>query len=154
MVDSRAKGARGEYIVRDMLREYTGEQFERVPASGALEYLKGDLYVPDTGEGKLRRNRFCIEVKNYADSPLTDKMFTQPKTNNLINWWKKVVVQAKGGTQEPLLFFKYNRSKVFVVTDILPEIMEDYMYIGWLDCYVMVAEEWLKSEEMEFFTYE
>ena len=78
MVDSRAKGARGEYLVRDMLREYTGLKFERVPASGALEYLKGDLYVPH------EKNYYCIEVKNYAESPLSDKMFTQKKTNNLI----------------------------------------------------------------------
>ena len=35
MVDSRAKGARGEYLVRDMLREATGS-LNRVPASGAL----------------------------------------------------------------------------------------------------------------------
>lgn len=154
MVDSRAKGARGEYIVRDMLRKATGEQFERVPASGALEYLKGDLYVPDTGEGVLRRNRFCIEVKNYAESPLSDKMFTQEKTNNLINWWRKVVIQAKGGTQEPLLFFKYNRSKVFVVTDMKPINTLKYMYIAWLDCYVLVADEWLQLEDVEFFNYE
>ena len=85
MVDSRAKGARGEYLVRDMLREATGYKFERVPASGALEYLKGDLYVPNAA------NKYCIEVKNYADSPLSDKIFTQEKTNNLIRWWKKVV---------------------------------------------------------------
>ena len=69
MVDSRAKGARGEYLVRDMLRDVTGYQFERVPSSGALEYLKGDLYVPN------ERNRFCIEVKNYSESPLNDKIF-------------------------------------------------------------------------------
>ena len=55
MVDSRAKGARGEYLVRDLLREYTNLQFERVPMSGALEYLKGDLYVPN------EKNYFCIE---------------------------------------------------------------------------------------------
>ena len=35
VVDSRAKGARGEYLVRDLLREHTGLQFERVPMSGA-----------------------------------------------------------------------------------------------------------------------
>ena len=63
MVDSRAKGARGEYLVRDMLREATGYKFERVPASGALEYLKGDLYVPNAA------NKYCIEVKNYSESP-------------------------------------------------------------------------------------
>lgn len=144
MVDSRAKGARGEYLVRDMLRDATGLKFERVPASGALEYLKGDLYVPN------QRNHFCIEVKNYKDSALTDKIFTQPKTNNLIRWWKKVVQQAQGGDQKPLLFFKYDRSKVFVCTEQKPENTEQYLFIGFLNCYVMIAEEWLKTEKVEW----
>jgi len=144
MVDSRAKGARGEYLVRDMLRAATNLQFERVPNSGALEYLKGDLYVPN------ERNRFCIEVKNYSESPLTDKMFTAKKTNNLIRWWKKVVIQAEGGNQEPLLFFKYNRSPVFVVTAEHPEVVEDYMFVSFLDCFVMLADVWLENEKVEF----
>ncbi len=144
MVDSRAKGARGEYIVRDMLREYTDLQFERVPNSGALEYLKGDLYVPH------EKNRFCIEVKNYAESPLTDRIFTAPKTNNLIKWWKKLKEQAIGGNQEPLLFFKYNRSPVFVVTEEEPVKTLQYMQIKFLDCYVLLAEDWLEVEEMDF----
>ena len=88
MVDSRAKGARGEYLVRDMLRDFTGLQFERVPNSGALDYLKGDLYVPH------EKNRFCIEVKNYESSPLSDKIFTAPKTNNLIKMVDKVVTTS------------------------------------------------------------
>ena len=145
MVDSRAKGARGEYLVRDMLRAATGYQFERVPSSGALEYLKGDLYVPN------ERNRFCIEVKNYAESPLSDKVFTAQKTNNLVRWWKKVQQQAIGGNQEPLLFFKYNRSAVFVVTADKPKSENSqYMYINWLDCYVLVADLWLTEEKPEF----
>tara|TARA_B110000503_G_scaffold140630_1_gene232016 strand:- start:728 stop:1171 length:444 start_codon:yes stop_codon:yes gene_type:complete len=143
MVDSRAKGARGEYLVRDMLREATGLQFERVPASGALTYLKGDLYVPH------EKNIYCIEVKNYADSPLTDKIFTARKTNNLIRWWKKVQVQAAGGNQKPLLFFKYNRSIVFVATEEKPQ-SSDYIYINWLNCYVLEATVWLKEEKPEF----
>ena len=144
MVDSRAKGARGEYLVRDMLREATGLKFERVPASGALEYLKGDLYVPN------QRNFYCIEVKNYRDSPLTDKIFTQPKTNNLIRWWKKIVIQAAGGDQKPWLFFKYDRSKVFVVTEEKPKNTEDYLYIGFLECFVLLADDWLECEKQEF----
>lgn len=143
MVDSRAKGARGEYLVRDMLRDATGYQFERVPNSGALEYLKGDLYVPN------EKNLYCIEVKNYEESPLNDKIFTAPKTNNLIRWWKKIEVQAAGGGQKPMLFFKYNRSKVFVVTAVEPE-KTDYMYINFLNCYVCVAEDWLANEKVEF----
>ena len=74
MVDSRMKGQRGEYLVRDLLRDATGLTFERVPSSGALSYLKGDLYVPDA------KNVYCIEVKNYDSSPLNDKIFTN-KTN-------------------------------------------------------------------------
>ena len=144
MVDSRAKGARGEYLVRDMLRESTGLQFERVPSSGALDYLKGDLYVPHA------KNRFCIEVKNYESSPLNDKIFTAPRTNNLIKWWKKVVQQAEGGNQEPLLFFKYNRSTIFVVTADLPKVTAHFIKIEWLKCYVLVASEWLEAEKPEF----
>ena len=144
MVDSRAKGARGEYLVRDMLREFTGYQFERVPSSGALDYLKGDLYVPH------QKNRFCIEVKNYAESPLTDKIFTQQKTNNLIRWWTKLVEQAEGGNQEPLLFFKYNRSPVFVCTEEKPVKVEKFLYISFLKCYTMLAESWLEEEKMDF----
>jgi len=144
MVDSRAKGARGEYLVRDMLREFTGYQFERVPSSGALDYLKGDLYVPH------QKNRFCIEVKNYAESPLTDKIFTQQKTNNLIRWWTKLVEQAEGGNQEPLLFFKYNRSPVFVCTEEKPVKVEKFLYISFLKCYTMLAESWLEEEKVDF----
>ena len=144
MVDSRAKGARGEYLVRDMLRVFTGYQFERVPSSGALEYLKGDLYVPHA------KNKFCIEVKNYESSPLTDKIFTAPKTNNLIQWWRKLEKQAEGGNQEPLLFFKYNRSPVFVVTAEPPEKTKEYMFICFLQCFVLLAEVWLKEEKVEF----
>ena len=145
MVDSRAKGARGEYLVRDMLREHTGHQFERVPSSGALEYLKGDLYVPHA------KNKFCIEVKNYESSPLSDKIFTAPKTNNLIKWWTKLERQAEGGKQKPLLFFKYNRSPVFVVFEDIPEVTTDrWIRIEWLNCFVMLAEEWLEKEEPRF----
>ena len=143
MVDSRAKGARGEYLVRDMLREHTGYQFERVPSSGALEYLKGDLYVPHA------KNKFCIEVKNYESSPLSDKIFTAPRTNNLIKWWKKLEQQAERGNQLPMLFFKYNRSPVFIVTRMEP-VYPEYMYISILDCYVSIAEEWLMMEKVEF----
>ncbi len=144
MVDSRAKGARGEYLVRDMLREFTGHQFERVPSSGALEYLKGDLYVPHA------KNKYCIEVKNYEASPLSDKIFTAPKTNNLIKWWNKLEKQADQGDQKPLLFFKYNRSPVFVVTERPPKETKQYMFICFLECFILLAEEWLEKEKVEF----
>ena len=88
-------------------------------------------------------------MKNYEKSPLSDKLFSAPKTNNLIRWWTKLKSQAKGGNQEPLLFFKYNRSPIFVVTEIVPKESE-YMYISKLTCFVCLAEEWLDKEEVKF----
>lgn len=142
-VDSRAKGQRGEYIVRDLLRKYSDLEFERVPASGALSYLKGDLYVPNED------NAFCIEVKNYEESHFNDKMLTN-KSNKINTWWLKVKAQAAERDQEPLLFFKYNRSKVFVITEMFPDNVDKYLYLNWLDCYAMLAEEWLQSEEVQW----
>jgi len=142
MVDSRIKGQRGEYLVRDLLRKHTKLQFERVPSSGALSYLKGDLYLPND------KNVFCIEVKNYEKSPLTDKVFTN-KTNYLVQWWEKIVEQAEARDLEPLLFFKYSRSKIFVGTKRKPD-NTNYFLISWLNCYIMLAEEWLMKESVEF----
>ena len=142
MVDSRAKGQRGEYLVRDLLREKTGLTFERVPSSGALSYLKGDIYIPN------EKNVFCIEVKNYDKSPFSDKIFTN-KTNHLLGWWDKIVMQAEARDLEPLLFFKYTRSKIFVVTSRKPDNTR-YSFISWLNCYVLLAEEWLDKEDLEF----
>jgi len=143
MVDSRAKGARGEYVMRDLLRKHTGLPFERVPNSGALSYLKGDLYVPN------RKNIFCIECKNYLESPLTDKIFTN-KSNYLLKWWDKLCEQSEQQGQKPLLLFKYSRSKIYAGSSIQPEKLDQYMYINWLDCYIMLAEDWLKQEKVRF----
>ena len=68
VVDARAKGARTETTVRDLLKKHTGLGWERVPGSGALDpkhLLKGDLYVPG------RTNLWCVEVKGYAEDHLT-----------------------------------------------------------------------------------
>lgn len=138
MVNSRQKGARGEDTVRKALTEATGLPFERTPGSGCGA-IKGDLYVPG------KRNHFCIEVKSYAESPLNDKVLTA-KTNDLVVWWTKLLVQAKQMRQEPLLIFKYNRSKLFVVTQTKPAVVDKYLYISTLNCYIMICDEWLNSE--------
>lgn len=142
MVDQRQKGARGEYLVRDLLREKTGIKFERVPASGALPYLKGDLFIPPTDNCL-----FAIEVKNYKESAFNDKILTN-KSNNWKNWWHKIKVQAPQNNKEPLLFFKYDRSKIFVTTNIKPLNTNNFMFYGHLNCYTLLAEDWLDNEKI------
>jgi Holliday junction resolvase len=139
MVDSRAKGNRAEYAVRDLMRQHTGLQWERTPASGALEYQKGDLYIPN------EKPKYIIEVKNYKDSPLSDKILTNT-TNNLNQWWTKLVHQASQVPATPILFFKYDRSKWFVTVDREPRTVKNFLLWGSKGCYTMLGEEWLQKE--------
>ena len=143
MVDSRAKGAEGEKQVRELLRKHTGLEFQRVPMSGALPFLKGDLFIPDTAMN------YCIEVKFYKNSHFDDKILTS-KSNAFIGWWNQAEDQATKTNRKPLLFFKYNRSKIFVGTRDMPENTKHFMYVGHLNCYVLVAENWLLSEKPRF----
>lgn len=138
MVNTRQKGKIGENKVREFLNSNTEHIFEYTPGSGSGS-IKGDLHIPGY------KNVFCIEVKNYAESPFNDKILTN-KTNDFVQWWTKLVKQA--GTMRPLLFFKYNRSKLFVATDIKPTNVEKYIDIPWLNCYIMLSDEWISKESI------
>lgn len=139
-VNPRQKGATGENKVKEFLESRTPYTFTRTPGSGSGA-IKGDLWI----EGK--NNRFCIEVKNYAESPLNDKIFTS-KTNNFVIWWTKLQKQAK--PKRPLLIFRYNRSQMFVATDIKPTNSENYIDIRWLNCYCLLLDEWIQKENIEW----
>lgn len=148
MVDSRAKGARGETIIRDILRIHTGLPWERVPSSGALDPkhgLKGDLYVPN------EKNLYVIEVKNYEEDHLSSKLLSN-KLPKLIEFWEQAVRQGKQVGKKPLLMFKFDRSKVFVAFEAMPN--HDYRYIftsalGY-ELYIALLEDWLDAEKPEF----
>lgn len=140
MVNPRAKGKVGEKLVKEFLEANTPYKFEYTPGSGSGS-IKGDLMIPKY------RNVFCIEVKNYAESPISDKILTN-KTNDFVNWWTKLQKQA--GAQKPLLFFRYNRSKLFVATSIKPVNVEKYIDIPWLNCYILLANEWIEKEEIKW----
>jgi hypothetical protein len=144
MVDSRAKGARTEIIVRDILRKYTGLIWERVPNSGALNpkhQLKGDLYIPGVN------NRFCVEVKGYAEDHINSSLLTN-KMPQLLQWWEQTNRQACQINKLPLLIFKYNRSKLFVGTIIFDDtlLLEKRWLLyntGNYEFYIFMLEDWL-----------
>jgi Holliday junction resolvase len=142
MVNPRQKGASCEIVVRDLLIQRTGLPFERVPGSGAGA-IKGDLHIPRA------KDRFCIEIKHYADSHFNDKIFTS-KTNNIVVWWKKLVTQAASNNKEPILIWKYNRSKFYVCTAIKPVNTDNYVDIRWLGCYTLLLDEWLGKETIKW----
>lgn len=148
MVDSRAKGARAETVMRDKLRELSGLKWERVPSSGALDPkhgLKGDLYVPN------QANLWVVEVKHYADDHLTSKVLTD-KDPQLIEWWEQAVRQGSQVNKIPLLIFKFDRSKIFCAFSDLPTGLYDHFSICAKGHYLNVAllEDWYREEKPKF----
>jgi hypothetical protein len=150
MVDSRAKGARTETVIRDLFRKHTQLGWERVPGSGALDEkhgLKGDLYVPNY------KNTFCVEAKGYADDHLTSAILTS-KSPQLLEFWQQTIRQAKQVSKLPLLTFKHDRSKVFVAFSsdyCIPENYHHfYVHRQPHSFYVALLEDWLTFEQPQF----
>lgn len=113
MTDSRAKGQRAEYAVRDLLREATGLDWDRVPGSGgfgASHGLKGDIYLP-TPTGKI--SAFTIEVKHYKDDVLNSNMFNDT-ISQLEKFWEQTIREASQMNSLPMLIFRKDRGKWLV----------------------------------------
>ena len=137
---SAAKGTRGEHIAIAALNKHTGLDFKRVPLSGS-GVIKGDIFLPN------KTNKYCIEVKNYADDHLTSKILTS-KESQFEKWWNQAIDQAEKTKQQPLLIFKFNRSKLFVAT--YEEMFSDnYKYFTLYPHGVFIAklEEWLANDK-------
>ena len=150
MVDSRAKGARTETVVRDALKKHTGLGCERVPGSGALDpkhQLKADLYVPG------RTNLYAVEVKGYAEDHISSALLTG-KNPQLIEFWKQSVRQGQQVNKKPLLAFKFDRSKIFVAFLDMPTADYRYLFVS-IDeheFYIALLEDWLVNEQPKFVT--
>ena len=131
MVDSRQKGARAESALVKLLKEDTDINWKRVPGSGALHQdhgLKGDVYVPN------EKNYYAIEVKHYKDCQLTSKVLTD-KSPMLLQWWEQAVRQGIQTDKKPILFFKHDRSKWFVMMEL-----GDY---DWVTGFILTPENLL-----------
>ena len=114
MVDSRKKGARAELAARDLLRKYTGHKWERTPGSGALgaqHMLKGDLYIPN------HTNLYLVEVKHYKTDQLGSNILVN-KEPIIFQWWDKACEQADQTYKEPIVMYKWDRSKWYFILPI------------------------------------
>jgi hypothetical protein len=147
MVTSNQKGARGETVIRDKLRELTGLPFERVPGSGALDpkhQLKGDIYLVGIN------NIFCIECKNYTDEQFDSKILSS-KNPQLIQFWQQAVRQGVQTNRKPLLLFKFDRSKIFAAYADIPNTVDHvFISIGEHSFYISLLEQWIKQENPKF----
>lgn len=145
----KAKGDRGEYQLRDLLKKTTGVQFERTPSSGALGphlKLKGDLFIPNA------TNRFTIEVKTYKEDQFCSKTLVN-KSNEFRKWWEQALRQAEQNGNKPLLCYKYNRGPWFVAV-LAAEAGDcenlNYLYMSEFDIIITTLEDWLSETQPEF----
>ena len=135
MVNSRQKGNLGEQKLIAFLKEKLGLDLIQTPGSGSGK-VKGDL----------KHKTFCIEVKNYKEDPLRSTILCN-KSSLIPQWWDKL----KGYKyKEPLLFYRWNRSKWFVVTQRKPVKTKNYLDFSAKGCYILLAEEWIESEDIEW----
>lgn len=105
---SKLKGAAFESKMAKLLTSELGIEFKRMPLSGAIEYLKGDLWVPSDTAGFP----YAIECKHYAE--LEWNNFLTAKSTDILQFWIQASEAAEKMKKYPLLIFRWNRSKDYV----------------------------------------
>ena len=108
---SKIKGTAFESKVVKILSEALGKEFKRMPLSGAISYLKSDIWLPsDTAAWP-----FSVECKHYAEIEWNNLLTA--KSTEIHDFWRKVSKDAITMEKKPLLIFRWNRSKEFVGYD-------------------------------------
>jgi hypothetical protein len=104
----KIKGSAYEAKIALLLSKEFEKEFRRVPLSGAIDYLKGDIWMPhDTAWFP-----YCIECKHYKDVEWNNLLTA--KTTDMYSFWAQTVREAAVMHKKPLLIFRWNRSKDFV----------------------------------------
>jgi len=140
---SKAKGSRAESALCKVLTPITGWNWERIPLSGSLDAkhgLKGDVYIPK------QLNKYCVEVKHYKDDHLTSKMLSS-KSPQVLDWWEQTIRETEENEVEnPLLVFKFDRSKWFCA--FLEEPINDYRHFYFSDgFYLAKLDDYLTDRQ-------
>lgn len=110
---SKNKGNTAEREVAKVLSKWFGEDFKRIPNSGALRwngasFVYGDLLPPESFPG-------IIESKFYKEIDLDGLLRLTVQENNPLGWWLQVVDDVQRCYSElrlalqPVLIFKANR---------------------------------------------
>lgn len=154
-IDSREKGKRAEYQVRDILRERTGLEWERVPGSGAFGQshgLKGDIYLPPQ-TGKI--SKYCFEVKHYKDDSISSNLFNVGEST-LEKWWQQCSREGEQMNSKPALIFKKDRGQWLIALDSSDPMVDNlmsrtHMVLNKKDMEIVIGlfEPWLHHASVE-----
>ena len=137
---SKIKGTAYEAKIKRYLNSHLDIEFERMPLSGAIEYLKGDLWTPhDTAACP-----YCIECKHYKDIQWNNLLTA--KTTDLLQFWRQAEREAEVMKKKPLLIFRWNRSKDFIGwnDDI---VVDHYVEVKSFGCHFKITQldDWIRA---------
>lgn len=116
-MNARRKGAKGERMAAEFLKEWTGMDFKRTPGSGGLrghvsDYTEGDIVC-------VKKNYIfplCIEVKFYEELNFNHLLYDV--NSKIKSFWKQARESAKRAEKIPILLMRYNnmpRGMFFVI---------------------------------------
>ena len=137
---SKIKGSVYEAKITKYLTKELGLEFKRVPLSGAIDYLKGDLWTPyDTAAWP-----YCIECKHYKHVEWNNLLTA--KTTDLLEFWRQTEQGAEVMRKKPLLIFRWNRSKDFVAWNDEIEV-DHYVEVNSFGCHFKISQldNWIKA---------
>ena len=137
---SKIKGSTFEAKIRDILTEQLKIKFERTPLSGSISYLKGDLWVPSDTKGF----EYIIECKHYSELEFNNLLTA--KSTDILEFWRQALDEAKTMNKNPLVIFRWNRSKDFILwnTDINLDHQVEYKVFGYYFKMGLLVD-WLKK---------
>ena len=143
---SKAKGSAYEQKIATRLTSEFGKEFRRVPLSGSIDYLKGDIWTPrDTAWWS-----YAIECKHYKDIQWNN--FLTSRTTDMLSFWRQTMREAEVMKKKPLLIFRWNRSKDFAAfNDDLK--VSHYVKVKSFNCKfkITLLDEWIKCVKNQSF---
>jgi|TARA_R100001510_G_C7562238_1_gene141856 hypothetical protein len=137
---SKIKGSVYEAKIAKLLTNEFKVEFRKVPLSGSIDYLKGDIWTPkDTAWWP-----YCIECKHYKDIQWNN--FLTSKTTDMLMFWRQTVREAEVMEKKPLLIFRWNRSKDFAAFADNLEV-DHFVKVKSFGCEfkITLLDEWIKK---------
>ena len=137
---AKIKGSAYEAKIALLLTKELKLEFKRVPLSGSLSWLKGDLIpIDDTAAFP-----YCIECKHYAEVDWNNLLTA--KTSTILGFWEQTLREAKVMKKRPLLIYRWNRSKDYVCWDSDIELESQISYRGFNHSFKMgLLSDWIKE---------
>ena len=121
---SKAKGSAYEQKIATLLSKEFNVEFRRVPLSGAIDYLKGDIWTPhDTAWWP-----YCIECKHYKEIQWNNLLTS--KTSKIFAFCQQTVREAELMKKKPLLLVSWDRYKDYADSATHLEL-EHYLQVSY-----------------------